>query len=214
MKKHLKLIVLLLTVCFYGSVNAQGLGVTAGLNVSSIDGSHMSNAIRWHLGFIGEAQLARNIYLQPGITFSAKGGRKDLVPGLSVKANYLEVPVTIMYKAPVRPESELQYFIQGGCYFAYGLYGKSKLYNADGWSITQKTFKDDFPNMRRFDAGLTIGAGIQIAKVAIGLRYQFGLVDTQLGETAYMFNPTEGLQLGDTRNRTLQVSITYMFKSY
>lgn len=131
---------------------------------------------------------------------------------MTINSYYVDVPITLLYKTPIRSDAPIQVFVQGGGYFACGLFGESKLYDLSGNTIKSNTFKEDVFDMRRFDVGLSIGAGLQIAQVQIGLRYDFGLVKTNLLKEPIMFDEQTGIQLGDTRNKNFQVSLTYMFK--
>ena len=184
MKKILALVAIL--AIGLGSINAQDnlrWGVTAGMNVSSLNVTGLDSRVGFHAGVKAELGL-------PQFTASFK-----------INPYYLEIPVHIGYKYAVNDNFSL--FANAGPYIAIGLFGKAKI-TADGSLVdggskvseSENVFGDD--GFKRFDLGLGLKAGIEISK-----KYQFSI--------GYDFGFIEAEELMGCKNRNLMISLGLMF---
>lgn len=173
MKKILALVAIL--AIGLGSVNAQESlrwGVTAGMNVSSLNVTGLDSRVGFHAGVkaeLGLPQFTEGLYMDFGALLSLKGAKVEAGSMASFKINpyYLEIPVHIGYKYAVNENFSL--FANAGPYIAIGLFGKAKM-TADGSLVdggskvseSGNVFGDD--GFKRFDLGLGLKAGIEIRR--------------------------------------------------
>lgn len=112
------------------------------------------------------------IYLEGGLSYIEKGGKKDLSSGkkMTYDLNYLEIPVVLKYKYNVDNHFSIQ--PQLGGYFAAGVGGKIKNFEE---REAQNSFSEK--NFRRLDGGLRIGCGVQYDMFYCDLTYDIGLAN-------------------------------------
>ena len=163
MKKILALVAIL--AIGLGSINAQDnlrWGVTAGMNVSSLNVTGLDSRVGFHAGVKVEAGSMASFKINP---------------------YYLEIPVHIGYKYAVNDNFSL--FANAGPYIAIGLFGKAKI-TADGSLVdggskvseSENVFGDD--GFKRFDLGLGLKAGIEISKkYQFSIGYDFGFIEAE-----------------------------------
>lgn len=106
------------------------------------------------------------------------------VMGRSTAANYVEVPVIFSYYHRL---AESRYLVfSAGPYAAIGVSGKVKTRGDGGRTGSEKLFYErrtfGHGGLRRFDAGLQVGAGYQLPSgLTVGVEADFGLVRTSHG---------------------------------
>ena len=162
------------------SVNAQvRYGLKAGLNLSTISGFEDANqalaevtvpgystgyAAGAHVGFIFRYDLPAQFFLQPELLFSTQGLQEKATDrkAETSRLNFLQLPVYAGYK--IKAGSFLQILVAAGPYLAYGISGSEGAYGDD------RMFK-------RFDAGLSVMASVEINNLQITAGYDFGLTD-------------------------------------
>ncbi|MCD8303131.1 MAG: PorT family protein [Prevotellaceae bacterium] len=177
-------------------------GIRAGLNVSNIkskEGSYSENwgsSVGYHVGVIADVPLAKNyFYITPGLYFTQKGS-KESEGKYEYKVNpmYLEIPILFSGRYTFG-KAQLQ--VNFGPYFAVGVAGKEKeteYGDTEKWDF----FGDD--GAKRFDAGLSVGAGVTIVKhYYIGFQYEAGL--------ANLYDDSDE----KTRNKNFMISVGYNF---
>ncbi len=106
-------------------------GVRAGVNFQNINGQNaagqnFSNKLKtgFNIGVNAEIPIAPEFYFQPGLLFSTKGAKIKTLSSdkdADLNLNYLELPLNLLYKAPLGKDNVLLGF---GPYLAYGLGGK------------------------------------------------------------------------------------------
>ena len=209
MKKILALVAIL--AIGLGSINAQDnlrWGVTAGMNVSSLNVTGLDSRVGFHAGVkaeLGLPQFTEGLYMDFGALLSLKGAKVEAGSMASFKINpyYLEIPVHIGYKYAVNDNFSL--FGSVGPYMAVGLFGKAKLKvdgdiadiaELGGNSMSEDIFGDD--GLKRFDFGLGLKAGVEFSKkYQVAISYDFGLVEV--------------IKEVGMKNRNLMISLGYMF---
>jgi len=202
--------------------------VKAGVNFSNItitnDGSVDDNKMLtgFHAGIQGDIPFLPILSLQPGIFFTTKGAKTQF--GQPSDANYykattnpmyVEVPVNMVFKAPVGDESK--FYVGAGPYVAVGVAGKNKINGKVlGQSFTsEKTIEwsnDDpttgfeenagFGIMRRFDYGLNGTIGVEGRKAIVSVNYGYGLAKLQSGDNSS----------ADEKNKHRVISVSIGFR--
>jgi hypothetical protein len=194
------------------SVNAQmHYGLKAGLNLSTISGFEETNkalpdatipgystdyAAGIHVGFMFRYDLPVHFFLQPELLLSTQGVQEKAT-GLETETsrlNFLQLPVYAGYK--INAGSDLGIILAAGPYLAYGVSGSKGAYGDEGV-------------FQRFDAGLSIMAGIEINTLQITAGYDFGLAD-QMDINGWK-TMKDLLGLPSILNRNIKVSVGYFF---
>lgn len=226
--KSVALLITLLGAGVYES-SAQNAQIRTGINsanVSISDNGKVDEAkalTSFHIGILGDVPVVPKVLsLQTGVLFTGKGSKTqsgDPSQATYYKAStnpfYIEVPLTLVVKAPIGASSSL--FFGAGPYGAIGVSGKNKVEGKNlgiGFASENKIeFSDDDPTtldyeegagfgiMRRFDYGVNGTAGIEGKTVVLGVNYGLGLAKLQSGS-----NSAED---DSNKHRVLSVSIGF-----
>lgn len=155
------------------------LGVRAGLNISSFTGD-LGEGMDSKLGFVGglsaDFAIMESFYINSGIMFQMSGAKYD-EDGDKITASpmYIKIPVMASYRYNFN--ESLQWQLNFGPYFAFGVGGKVKV-EEDGEELGKIDFFGDDEDQfggKRFDMGLGVGTGITWNKIFFGIEYDFGL---------------------------------------
>ena len=225
-----RLIYLFILSCFSATSFAQtdGAWLKGGVNFANVsynsdgevDAAHMLTS--FHVGIMGDINLAKVLAIQPAILFTGKGSKiQSGTPSdnfyYKATANpfYIEVPVNLVIKLPLAGESN--FFFGAGPYIAMGVGGKRKIEGknlAISYSSKEKIeYSNDDPAtfnneegtglgvMRRFDYGLNGTAGFQFKSALIAVNYGYGLAKLQSG--------TNSQQDNSNKHRVLGVSVGF-----
>lgn len=170
----------------------------------------------WQAGAYLNIPLFERGYLQAGAGYIVKGAGLDytvLHPDLfasgptSLKLQYLELPVNMVYKLPV---SFGKLLVGAGPYAAYCLRGHYNVAAFDGTKLVQSGSQQlNFNrspnifgtniNLQRWDAGLNFIAGIEFnCLFTLTAHYGYGLIDLDKSS-------------GDLKNRYWGVSLGFLF---
>lgn len=178
MKKYLRLtfIVAMLSVITVASAQVR-LGVKGGVNASNLNGQDNNKAkIGFNVGVLADYDFAPNVGLQSGLFATTKGFKyKENSLEYTDNLVYVQLPVHIAFKVDVTPGTKV--FLHGGPYFAYGVGGKRSLAVGSFEGSSDKVFGDGTFQYKSFDAGLGIGAGIELGQLLFDLGWDMGLVD-------------------------------------
>jgi len=202
---------------------AQNFRVKAGLNLSNMlmkdynetysDDFKMNPG--FHIGSTAEFPLTEMISFETGLFLSTKGFKKseeEIIMSETIEIEeelnllYLDIPLTA--KVSFDLDGAKIYGVLGP-YLGMGLSGKSKYeYTFDGeteteeedieWGTNEEVEKDD---LKRLDFGLTMGAGVEINSIQIGLTYGLGLANI----STYPYDDFK------IKNRVLGLSVGYRF---
>ena len=125
-----------------------------------------------------------DLYVQPGLLFSVKGARQDIITDditKTVKLSYIEVPVNVLFR-PQLGDGHL--LVGAGPYAAYGILGKER--TKTGAIITELSVKftneaidkpTSYVYYRGLDAGANIFAGYELFNgIFFQLNVQAGLL--------------------------------------
>lgn len=224
---------MLLAMLFIGLTPASSqvsLGIRAGYTASnmhitgeapgsfSVSGGSMETYHGWHVDLLLDVPLAPGLYLQPAFRYVTKGtGLKDAtdhkgelsgiyIPrGSSLRLNYLEMPLSVVYKYPL---GKGRITAGAGPYVAYGLNGRYS-YNIvqDGRTVSRNSKDVQFTRknndnlavlrMHPWDAGANFSIGYEFFScLTLGANYSLGLTDNDRQELTSSKNRYVGISLG------------------
>ncbi len=221
MKNLIKLGIVALLLVLGTTSFAQTFGVKAGMNLSDMlikddygtysDDSEMNPG--FHFGPTVEFPINETFAFESGLLLSTKGlkmSEKETYMGdtyeYSTKTNllYLDIPLTA--KATIDLGGSKIYGTLGP-YIGIGLSGKTKYeYTENGETETNEediNFGSDEveDDLKRFEYGLSAGAGIEFNSIQVGITYGLGLA-----------NISSYTDDGDkVKNRVLGISLGYRF---
>ena len=221
MKNLLKLLIVVIGFTMTTESYAQTFGVKAGLNLSNMlvedDDDTYSDDFKvnpgFHVGATAEFPITELFSFETGLLLSTKGfkvSEEETFMGETVKYEsklnliYLDIPLTA--KASFDLGGARIYGVFGP-YIGMGLSGKSKFeITAMGETETEEEdiklgSDEDEDDVKRLDFGLTMGAGVEISSIQIGLSYGLGLANI----SPY----TDGGS--KISNRVLGISVGYKF---
>jgi len=169
------------------SSESVSFGIRAGVNFSNMRASASSLSLNlgsrtgFHVGVIADIPVVESFYIQPGLYLQEKGFKAgewfgSELTGVDVKAAplYLEVPILASFRFNVSRDVKIQANV--GPYLAYGVGGKIK--GSEGVVSVETDVFSDEGGVKRFDGGLSFGAGVQILhNYYIGFAYELGLVN-------------------------------------
>lgn len=179
MKNYLKLS---FAICFifmmsYGYSQVK-FGPKAGLNLSTMTLKYSGVSLDpktkagFNAGVVSEIPLAGNLFLQPGIMYSAKGSKYSIAgTDMSISPSFLEIPVNGLYKFDLGSAKLLMF---AGPYFAFGIGGSYETPTESG-DISYGSGEDH--DMKSFDLGLNFGAGAEINNFQLTFQYGLGLTN-------------------------------------
>lgn len=188
MKKVFAILVTLFFInCCYAQVR---FGLKVGGNLANVDGFDQSKMkIGINAGPALQINLAKMFFLQSELLYSIKGARAEATQSNSdtkLSLNYINLPILFGYRAQ-------NFAIKLGPEIGRLLSAKSKM---DGSTIDYSEFYKDF------DFGADLGVAYTFKKLAIDLRYNYGLGD--------LLNDVPSDQ--NASNRVLQFSLCYFIK--
>jgi hypothetical protein len=163
------LTVLILTIGLTTQVSAQSLpefGVKGGLNYSTFNDT---DGVEYKTGFLigGYANFKipmSPVSVQPEILFAQYGADVESSDARFV-VNYIQVPVLLKFGFDVPAANPNVYF---GPYMNFNT--KAEIENNDGALNLEDNVKDT-------EFGVIVGAGVDISKLRLGLRYTAGLTN-------------------------------------
>jgi len=177
----------------------------------------------FHVGIMGDINIAKVFAIQPGLFFTGKGAKVQ--SGNSTDLNYykattnplyVELPVNAVIKLPLSSD-ESSFFFGAGPYIAMGVGGKRKIEGRSvGVAYSSKEniqFSNDDPTtfnneegagfgvMKRFDYGFNGTAGLQMKGLLLSVNYGYGLAKLQSGSNSSTDDKN--------KNRVLSISIGF-----
>lgn len=206
-RKICKLI--LISVIFFQAVAGQekeykpqtvNLNIIAGISLQNLKGTDfwgekLENKVLlgYNAGFMTDILIYRNLHFLPGLLYSAKGARKELVEMVkksdegkvitSIRLSYLEIPVNFLY----RPKLGEGHILLGfGPYAAYGIGGKVKTKGSGYSNGIPVSFKNtvtiddpsDYAYYRALDVGMNLSFGYELYNgIFCHLNLQMGLLE-------------------------------------
>ncbi|MDD2197389.1 MAG: porin family protein [Bacteroidales bacterium] len=200
----------LLFLSTVGKVTAQEsrFGIKGGLNVSTLTTDEFDDKNLkpgFHIGIFNKVSLGEALAIQPELLFITKGAKysydNPLVEGdTKFNLNYIELPVKVVVNL-------LEIFeVQFGPYVGYLVSAKSET-NAEVlnfWNIASED-EIDRKQFKAFDYGLSLGVGLDLDPLIVGINYNLGL--TPVAEKNEISNNI----LGSAKNSVIQAYIGIKF---
>lgn len=191
MKKICILVCALLTVFFtaYGQEdNRSQVGIKGGLNLSNLYSDKDSKSdmkAGFNLGLFAKMPVSESLAIQPELYYTMKGASVTyntlILDGTAdFSLSYIELPVLLVFK--LGDFANLHF----GPYVSYLLNGKVK--NSANINLFDFENNIDMDNYNRIDAGVALGAGIDLGSISIGARYNLGL--TKVGRERTLLGST------------------------
>ena len=164
------------------------------------NGMYYSGKTGFELGVLAEIPLGKdNLYIQPGIVYSAKGNQYERSYDSSVyqndtlynqhtlNLNYVELPFYLTWKASLSKNQRNHFYLGAGPYFAF-IYGASQTYQNRVMEYNSskyifQTGTKDLPvgngpqEYKTFDIGICARAGFELGNVLIGAYFSQGLTN-------------------------------------
>jgi hypothetical protein len=178
-----KILLMFVALLFAGIVNGQlRFGVKAGVNFSKFNTEEQTlktEGAAWQIGLVSQLKIPLiGLGVQPELLYSINKGKDNSIGYFNVPINLRWQPLPIPLIKPI---------ILVGPYF--------------GYAVNMKGFKKE--NINRFDWGIGLGAGVEIWKLQIEGRYNWGLQNiNSLKDAAKDF---------DIKNNLFTLSATYFF---
>ena len=182
-------------------------GIKGGLNLSSLnssDGSTSDMLLGFNLGVFNKLPITSFLAIQPEFYVTTKGSQvtyNNLFVDGTAKFNltYLEIPVLCV----VNVTKLLN--VQFGPYAAYMIDGKvTNVGNVNLFNFEQNINVNDY---NRIDAGVVLGAGLEVGKITMGARYNLGM--TKVGKTKTLLG--SDYTVPDARNGVVNFNLAIAF---
>lgn len=202
MKKLLLSAALIVFIGFTAASQSK-FGILAGPSLSKVKTSKSgltissSTLVSFHAGFVMDAALTDNIYFQPQLLLSGKGGKVEFL-GVKSQTNpfFIEIPFNFLYKAPAGAG---RVFAGLGPYAGIGIFGKTK---SDDESTDIQFGSGEEDDMKPFDFGANFIAGYEFDNgFLINANYSLGIADLS----------TTGKGDSSAKLQYLGISIGYFF---
>jgi hypothetical protein len=206
---------LMLSVATAKSQEGLRFGVLGGINFQNLNGKYVSGdrlesslILGYHAGVNALIGIAPEIYFQPGLLFSTKGGTvKQTTADVKFRLNYIELPLNVLYRGQI---GEGFVLLGLGPYLGYAISGKAITGDIKRNIQFQSSIGSGDSNQsyyfRGFDSGANIFAGYEMAS---GIFLQ---LNTQLG--LLKINPENNMVSNDksvVKNTGYGLSVGYRF---
>jgi len=186
------------------------LGGMAGLNISNFWGNYGAGTVEkkstvgMRLGVVGEYRFNDWIAISPELVFTQKGMKMKASYGKMwyksiTRPCYLQIPINAVGRYVFK--NDITVFGIVGPYFGFGLGGNLVYKDSEGEKEKEKIFSHDNAGLKRFDFGLTFGAGAEWKNIFLRFHYELGLVNINKYD--------EGSS--SMRNSTFSISAGYYF---
>lgn len=206
------IMLLMLSVSTAKSQEGLRFGVLGGINFQNLNGKYVSGdrlesslILGYHAGVNALIGIAPEIYFQPGLLFSTKGGTiKQTATDVKFRLNYIELPLNVLYRGQIGEGFVLLGF---GPYLGYAISGKAIAGDIKRNIQFQSSIGSGDSNQnyyfRAFDAGANIFAGYEMASgIFLQLNTQLGLLkinpdnNTVSNDKSVVKNTGYGLSVG------------------
>ena len=194
-----------------GTMISQTVNFRGGLNLSNAqvvlgDDVETDNLTSFQVGILAEMGEGP-IGLETGLLYSGKGFKTDqsvffgsIEADQTYRMNYLEIPVNAKFSFG---GENVNFYVAAGPYLGLALNGTATYQTEVGGVISEETEDLEFgsdeneDDLKRWDYGLNVGAGIQVDRFHLGATYGYGLANL-------LIDPNEDDKLN---NRVLQIHL-------
>ena len=178
-------------------------GQVVGFNFTNIDLNDGGEAVEAdgatgiHFGLTLPLAVTDYFSVLPGLQFSSKGSSYSIdTTDISIAPIYIEIPVNLTIYIG---SENFGFPIIGGTYFSCGVGGTKIVDNGEAGDILFGS--GESKDLRLFDIGINMGAGINIKGFLISARYEMGLANLSPVASAAT----------EMKNRVLGISLTTSF---
>ena len=191
--KYFKLIVFVLSICFFSTANAQfKFGVAGGINHASFSGASLGtfeSVTGFNAGLITEIKLPIELGVEVDVLYSTKGSIfKINSPPITIDSKYslTYIDIPVVGKLYILKVINLQLGVQ----YSYLMGANLTIEGIE--SEAKETFKTS-------DVGAIIGFGVDVSKIHFSTRYSIGI--TSIGSGG-----------GETKNKMLAFTVGFWLK--
>ena len=187
-------------------------GLTAGLNVSTWNGSDCDARAGFNIGVKMEDEVSAPFFIEAGALLSNKGCKWSQDMDNSWDENfslwYLHVPVNFGYKFDLN--ENLQIAPKVGIYGAVGLWGDDGNDNDPFYDFDNKSNNSvSCDNFNHFDFGFNLGVNFYVQKhFEVSTGYEFGMVNAWDG---IKYDDNKVLKADDSKNRNWYLNLAFLF---
>lgn len=171
--------------------------VQAGVNLSNITTSQPSQTQKnssittFNAGVFDRFNIKGPLSFETGLLFDGKGSKARInlseedAYTASFDPFYIEVPANLVYQFTFPKKMKL--FIDAGPYLAVGIFGQTKsngniggvnIVSETGINFSSANANDNdvaYSDLKRFDYGFNVGAGLDFRTIFFKVNYSFGL---------------------------------------
>ncbi len=182
-----KILLLLVGLSIFGMANAQHFGLFAGPQMTNMSMENATLIVKTNFkpgffaGFTVDFPLNNNMVINSSISYKTGGTiidngslLDDDTEVLVLRTDNISLDLTYLYLFDL---NTIQLYAEGGGYLGYAMGGKYVYKPKDGDKYTEplKIGSSDTDDLKAFDFGITIGAGVYMNKFKFGLGFQQGL---------------------------------------
>lgn len=150
-------------------------GLKGGVNFSTLYAEDVKNTKMiggFNIGLFSKLPVSEFIAIQPELYFTTKGAEVSynniFVDGTaSFTTDYIELPILLVLNVTDK------FNFQVGPYLSYLLSGKVKNVSSNSYFDFEDNI--DTKDFNRFEAGVAVGAGLDLGALGVGIRYNHGL---------------------------------------
>jgi len=180
-------------------------GVIAGATFSKFGGTDRDIFTKTHVALAGGGfvtfGLGPNFAIQPEALYAQKGGKaEESGTSVKVKVSYAEIPVLLKVRMPVKSGGLVSPHVYVGP--AIGFKIDCTLKGSDGTTTISGSCDDNDTKLKSTDFSVVFGAGLDVGRAVIDVRYDLGLSKIS-DETTN----------NDVKNRTLFLLAGWTFRA-
>jgi hypothetical protein len=184
---------------------AQTFGIRAGVNLADVYVNDDEGGITdfdmkpgFQLGPVAEFAINDKLAFETGFLLSCKGAKlEESGDKFSFNPLYLDIPLNAKVYFN---NGDTRFFASAGPYLGFGVGGKYKM-TFDDQSDSEDIEFGEGKDVKRMDFGLSLGVGVSLSPVQVGLSYGLGLADIEPdSDDSYVM-----------KNRVISFTVTYLF---
>jgi hypothetical protein len=185
----MKKLLLLISIFFTTLATAQTVRLQGGPQLSTLYYKDMDGRITdgvksrpsFHVGAVAEWEIADAFSFETGLLYSGRGMKVDSYFDGKVNLILHQLEIPLVGKMYFDVGSQRLYGVFGP-YIGINLAGKYKPQGEDVFGGYQSAYKldigsDQNQDLKRIDAGLKLGGGIELGPLQVGLFYNLGLAN-------------------------------------
>jgi len=172
---------------FDANLRSMYYGVRVGVTSSKLTHDFTTLKAGFNIGGVVGWRLSQDhpVFLETGLALNLKGGKEDYV---KCRLPYLEVPLLVKYGIALGTHGDMAVLPFLGPYVAFSAGNGKIIYDSENdGDLKQDAFGKAF---KRFDAGLTLGAGFEYNQLYAELGWKFGLLNILKDDAEFQYIKT------------------------